>query len=82
MQSVLIRIFLILIIPALFNQFTSPAAAERRIALVVGNSNYDIGRLKNPVNDAADMATALGKLGCSVILRQWKEKFVYEGTIK
>ena len=34
---------------------------ERRFALVIGNSNYskDIGTLKNPVNDANDMAQEL-----------------------
>ncbi|MCH8077807.1 MAG: caspase family protein, partial [SAR324 cluster bacterium] len=35
------------------------AGAERRVALVIGNSAYDrsMGRLVNPVNDAEDMAT-------------------------
>ncbi|MBL0743563.1 caspase family protein [Chryseolinea lacunae] len=34
---------------------------EKRYALVIGNSNYskDIGILKNPVNDATDVATEL-----------------------
>tara|TARA_B110000091_G_C13333027_1_gene277105 strand:- start:78 stop:224 length:147 start_codon:yes stop_codon:yes gene_type:complete len=25
---------------------------EKRLALVIGNANYDLGVLKNPVNDA------------------------------
>jgi len=45
------------------------AATERRIALVIGNSNYEIGRLRNPVNDATDMAAALKKLGFFVLLK-------------
>jgi tetratricopeptide (TPR) repeat protein len=36
---------------------------EKRYALVIGNSNYnkEIGTLKNPVNDATDIATELRK---------------------
>lgn len=35
--------------------------AEKRYALIIGNSNYpkDLGMLKNPVNDATDIATEL-----------------------
>lgn len=37
-----------------------PAAAERRLALVVGNGAYQhTAALANPANDAADMAMAL-----------------------
>ena len=34
-------------------------AQERRIALVVGNSTYRNGPLRNPSNDAQDVANAL-----------------------
>jgi len=46
-----------------------PAAAEPRIALVIGNSNYqgDLPKLPNPANDADLMATTLKKLGFTVI---------------
>jgi uncharacterized caspase-like protein len=44
------------------------AQAEKRVALVVGNSAYQhAGRLANPANDAADVAAALKKLGFQVI---------------
>ena len=37
--------------------------AERRVALVIGNSAYKhAGELANPKNDAADIVTALKKL--------------------
>ncbi|MDT7780868.1 MAG: hypothetical protein QOC99_3380 [Acidobacteriota bacterium] len=36
---------------------------ERRIALVIGNSAYTIGPLKNPVNDARAMTQALREVG-------------------
>ena len=39
----------------------------RRIALVIGNSAYtNTPRLKNPANDATDIAAALSKLGFTV----------------
>ena len=43
---------------------------EKRYALVIGNSNYnkDIGILKNPVNDATDVATELRKSNFEVQL--------------
>jgi uncharacterized caspase-like protein len=44
------------------------AAAQRRVALVVGNSAYRFtARLANPRNDAADMGAALRRLGFHVI---------------
>jgi hypothetical protein len=46
------------------------AATEQRIALVIGNGAYDFSPLRNPVNDAADMAASLKHYGFSVVLRQ------------
>lgn len=44
-------------------------AAEPRFALVVGNGKYQgLGALKNPVNDATDVAKALTALGFKVEL--------------
>ena len=43
---------------------------ERRTALVIGNGDYDSAPLRNPVNDARDMAAALEKLGFRVTLEQ------------
>ncbi len=48
----------------------SPALAAGRVALVIGNAAYPTAPLKNPVNDATDMAAALGKLGFEVTLLQ------------
>ncbi len=45
------------------------SAAERRVALVIGNSNYMDASLRNPVNDATDIASALRKLGFKVTLK-------------
>ena len=42
---------------------------EQRVALVIGNSAYKQGPLRNPVNDARDMAARLRSLGFTVIER-------------
>src|SRR5262249_28865912 len=45
------------------------ARAEKRVAFVVGNANYqNVSALANPANDARDMAEALTRLGFTVIL--------------
>lgn len=41
---------------------------DRRLALVIGNSAYRISPLKNPVNDAQDIAAALRRVGFDVTI--------------
>ena len=44
-----------------------PVPASSRVALVIGNADYaHVPALANPLNDAADVAEALGRLGFSV----------------
>ena len=45
------------------------AAAERRVALVIGNANYATAPLRNPVNDARTVAKTLNDYGFEVLLR-------------
>lgn len=53
----------------LFVAFVSPAQAEKRVALVVGNSTYaHAGALKNPSNDAKAVADTLKTLGFDVLV--------------
>lgn len=48
---------------------TAAAAPGRKVALVVGNATYvHATRLTNPLNDAADLAAALKRLGFEVIV--------------
>ena len=52
---------------ALLSEATT-ACAEKRIALVVGNSGYEnVARLDNPANDATLMAGTLKELGFSLV---------------
>jgi len=52
---------------------TAPAAAysgEKRVALVIGNADYEhYPKLKNPANDALDVAQRLRELGFEVVER-------------
>lgn len=51
-------------------QTTEQFSTGRRVALVIGNSRYEsAGVLRNPVNDARDIAAVLRDLGFEVILR-------------
>ena len=48
---------------------TVPAFADKRVALVIGNSAYkSANELPNPKNDASDMGLALKRLGFEVLL--------------
>jgi hypothetical protein len=54
---------------ALLLCFTQPAAAERRVALVIGNGAYlHAPHLPNPPHDAEDVAGALKRTGFETIL--------------
>jgi hypothetical protein len=47
----------------------APGHAERRVALVIGNAEYQsTAALPNPTNDAQDMAAALREIGFEVIV--------------
>jgi formylglycine-generating enzyme required for sulfatase activity len=64
-------IFFLLVV--LFSAFgyigAQNVSSSSRYALVIGNSNYsDLGSLKNPENDAKDMAATLGSIGFTVKL--------------
>jgi uncharacterized caspase-like protein len=60
-----------------------PAAADKRVALVVGNSAYvHANPLPNPVNDASDMAKALTKVGFEVILGLDLKKPAFDAKVR
>ena len=75
-SSNMIRSFILLFF---INVLSLSAQEEKRLALVIGNANYSVGELKNPVNDALLMAEAFDSLGFDVILDtniQTKYEFV------
>lgn len=51
----------------LFVLLPAAALADKRVALVIGNSAYEyVSKLPNPANDAEDVAAALKRLGFTV----------------
>src|SRR5688500_11351291 len=44
----------------------APIRVQRKLALVIGNAQYQHGALKNPLNDATTVAEALRRLGFMV----------------
>ena len=60
---------LLLVLVFLLTALVPPqqAWAAKRVALVIGNGSYSTSPLKNPPNDARDVAAALSKLGFDVI---------------
>lgn len=65
-QAALLAVLISAVIPA-----TLLSQAERRVALVVGNGQYqNAGVLRNPVNDARSVAQSLQRLGFTVLLRE------------
>jgi len=55
----------------LFIGLTSASGAERRVALIIGNADYQHApSLLNPINDAEDLAASLERVGFSVLLER------------
>ena len=61
----------------------SPHAQEKRIALVIGNGEYQYSpRLKNTVNDANDTAAALTKAGFKVVALTNADRVTMEKAVR
>lgn len=81
-------IFGLFVFAFLLGNSSAPAEAKGRVALVVGMSAYShAGQLKNPVNDAQDIAQSLEQAGFDVLLAldltidqldQKVEEFIYK----
>lgn len=76
-----VRAFVVLAIT--FAATALPALAEKRVALVIGNSKYtDATPLANPVNDANDIASALKTAGFDVILGLDVDKRAFDTKVR
>ncbi|WP_082650029.1 caspase family protein [Bradyrhizobium lablabi] len=68
MKSLMKSNRLVLALTALLLFVSGPALAEKRVALVLGNSNYqNVAPLANPVNDSSRMAATLKDAGFDVV---------------
>ncbi len=58
------------------------ATLGKRMALVIGNASYKQGPLRNPVNDAKDMAAALQEQGFEVIQVANLDRRKFQETVR
>ena len=74
---------LIVFVAGFFLAAVGPAAAQERVALVVGNGAYTNAKaLPNPANDAADMAAVLRELGFTVVTASDTSKVEFDQKIR
>jgi len=78
------RIVLTMLAGALVvSAWPSSAAAQKRVALVVGKSAYQHApRLANPKNDAEEVSAAFSRLGYSVIAAFDLDKVAFDRTLQ
>ena len=55
---------------------------NQRLALVIGNGKYSTSPLKNPVNDARDMAATLRKLGFQIIYEENATRRIMDDAVR
>lgn len=73
----------LLLIGVVLNLSAQSELLEKRLALVIGNADYEVGPLSNPVNDAILIANAFDSLGFDVILdTNIRDKASFEKTIR
>ncbi len=81
-KRILIRLATLAVLLVFLTPTTSLSAPDRRTALVIGNGAYKSSPLKNPVNDATDIANALRKFGFFVILKTNVNQRTMEDSIR
>lgn len=74
--ATLSRVIVMLLTSMFMTIYGQHAHAERRVALIIGNSDYTTSPLKNSVNDARDMREQLHGLGFD------KKDIVYRENLK
>lgn len=83
MRYRMLAAFAMLLLAVALPAGAGPAAAQERVALVIGNGAYRAATpLPNPPNDAADVAAALRKLGFTVIEGRDLDKPALEDKIR
>ena len=85
MRSIIVAIHILLAAGMVLATATiaSAQANGRRVALIIGNSSYQYASpLRNPQNDAADIARALRQIGFEVVEGRDLDKRAMEGKIR
>ena len=69
------------VVGILWSLAATQAAEPKRVALVIGNSEYEASPLKNPSNDADAVALALKGLGFTVTTKKGVTKAQFENAV-
>jgi hypothetical protein len=75
-------IFVCITILLLTSANTVYSASEKKVALIIGNGDYINAPLRNPFNDATDMASTLKQLGFKVTLITNADQRTMERSIR
>lgn len=81
-KPILLSLFIIFLLPSFGFSERGIKIKTRRLALVIGNGAYKKAPLRNPVNDAYDMAEALRKIGFEVIHKENASQRSMENAIR
>jgi len=78
-KPIFMKIFMLCCIAAFLTEIVSAEeraierrknTEQRRVALVIGNADYKDAPLRNPVNDARDIADTLKQIGFEIIHKE------------
>ena len=79
----MLRVLVMLTFASLSVAVASPARAEKRVALVIGNAAYTTANpLANPTNDAGDISASLKQLGFEVVLGLDLDKSAFDAKVR
>ena len=81
-KPILLSLFIIFLLPSFVFSERGIKIKTQRLALVIGNGAYKKAPLRNPVNDAYDMAEALRKIGFEVIHKENASQWSMENAIR
>jgi len=76
------HVYQVILVLCLVAAMACPCLAAKRTALVIGNSNYAVSPLANPVNDATDIAALLRGFGFEVTLKTDVDLRTMENAIR
>ena len=79
----MLRVLILLSLTSLSIVVASPARADKRVALVIGNAAYTTANpLANPTNDAGDISASLRQLGFEVVLGLDLDKGAFDAKVR
>lgn len=73
MKFIIMRITLYSVFLVFLSSFSLFSATERQTTLIIDNGAYETGRLKNPVNEARDLAATIATIPAKTIVLKYSD---------